>query len=244
MRRLIFPLLVLLLLVESASAELPFEQRIKASFNFGSAAPFSMPYGVSVKSWYPAFSPAISYEIYSPINGRLGWMTGIRVESKGMHVSADVRNLYSEVVQSSGANVGVFKGKFTGTNKTNMLNSYATIPLKISYTVSPKLRLYGGGYLSCLFNAKFSGDATDGYIWHEETGAKVTITKATFDFNKDIRRWDAGIELGATRMINERLGFDVNLTTGLSPIFKNGFKAIPFNMYNIFLGLGLSYNLR
>jgi len=43
--------------------------------------------------------------------------------------------------------------------------------------------------------------------------------------------------------INERFGVFGNLSWGLSSIFKKDFKAIDFDMYNIYLALGLTYKL-
>lgn len=233
-------LLLLLAAIATQSYAFEHESFIKANLNVGATAPYGIPNRVSISGFKPAFSPAISYEFSVYRNESLKLFTGIRYEMKGMTVKADVAHYYTEFYQNGGA----LKGFFTGENESHAQNSYLTLPVKLVYEFNSKWSIYGGGYASLMFSSKFRGYARNGYIWIDNNTNRIDVTEGEFDFSSNIRKFDAGIELGGKRMVTDRIGIDVNLTAGLVPIFKSEFKSITFSMYNIFLGVGVSYKIR
>lgn len=232
-------LTLIFIAVSLSSFAWPHESYIKASLNIGATSPYHLPQHITASGYNPIFSPSISYEISVYRNNSFKLFTGLRYEVKGMHVKAKVQNYYTEFYQDDSR----LTGYFTGKNDTKANNSYITLPIKCIYEFNNKWSIYGGGYASYLTSSKFKGYAQDGYIWVNNNTNKIIVTKGEFDFSKNIRSWDIGAEMGAKRMINNRLGVDLNVTAGLLPIFGNSFKSITFNMYNIFIGIGVSYKL-
>lgn len=216
------------------------ESFIKGNLNIGATTPYSMPKNITVAGFNPLFTPSVSYEISVYRLNSLKVFTGLRYEAKGMHVKADVKGYYTEFYQ----NGSQLSGYFTGANDTKAYNSYMSLPVKAVYELNSKWSIYGGGYLSYNISSKFNGYARDGYIWIDNNTNKIQVTEGEFDFSKNVQKWDAGLEFGTKRMINSRFGVDVNLTTGLVPLFGKDFKSITFSMYNVFLGVGVSYKLK
>ena len=85
---------------------------------------------------------------------------------------------------------------------------------------------------------------SNGYIRNGNSpGEKVIIDQASFDFAKEERKFDRGLQGGTERKIGKKLAIAANLQWGLQPVFPAEFKGVGFKMYNIFAGLGVSYQL-
>ncbi|QIK61524.1 PorT family protein [Dysgonomonas sp. HDW5A] len=221
-----------------------FEHKIIAGFNIGATAPTSIPAEIrSIDAWWPQFTPQLGYNVTYKLNQKWGLGSGISLDYKGMGTRATVKYIYTSIVIEDGSN-DALEGYFVGKNETVVKLAYATIPLYATFNINQSWQLRAGGYASYLFSGKFSGTASDGYIRvNEPTGEKVEITKASFDFNDKLRNFDFGLILGAERKINDRFGIYSNLNWGLTSIFPSDFRAIDFNMYNIYLTIGLTYKL-
>lgn len=221
-----------------------FEHKIIAGFNIGATTPTSIPAEIrSIDTWWPQFTPQLGYNVAYKLNQKWGLGSGISLDYKGMGTRATVKYIYTSIVIEDGSN-DALEGYFVGKNETVVKLAYATIPLYATFNINQSWQLRAGGYASYLFSGKFSGTASDGYIRvNEPTGEKVEITKASFDFNDKLRNFDFGLILGAERKINDRFGIYSNLNWGLTSIFPSDFRAIDFNMYNIYLTIGLTYKL-
>lgn len=242
---------VLILMLTSAlslssqeTIENRFEHKIIAGFNIGATAPTSIPAEIrSIDAWWPQFTPQLGYNITYRLNEKWGLGSGITLDYKGMGTKATVKYIYTSIVIEDGSK-DALEGYFVGKNETTIKLAYATIPLYATFNINDSWQIRAGGYASYLFSGKFSGTASDGYIRvNEPTGEKVEITKASFDFNDKLRNFDFGLLVGAEKRINDKFGIYGNLDWGLTPIFPSNFRAIDFNMYNIYLTLGLTYKL-
>ena len=221
-----------------------FEHKIIAGFNLGATAPTSIPAEIrSIDAWWPQFTPQLGYNITYKLNRKWGVGSGISLDYKGMGTKATVKYIYTSIVIEDGSK-DALEGYFVGKNETTIKLAYATIPLYAIFKINDSWQVRAGGYASYLFSGKFSGTASNGYIRvNEPTGEKVEITEASFDFNDKLRNFDFGLLVGGEKQINDRFGIYGNLNWGLTPIFPSNFRAIDFNMYNIYLTLGLTYKL-
>lgn len=221
-----------------------FEHKIVAGFNIGATAPTSIPAEVrSVDAWWPQFTPQLGYNVTYKLDQKWGLGSGITLDYKGMGTKTTVKYIYTSIVIEDGSK-DALEGYFVGKNETIVKLAYVTIPLYATFNISESWQLRAGGYASYLFSGKFSGTASDGYIRvNEPTGEKVQITEASFDFNDKLRNFDFGVLLGAEKKVNDRFGIYSNLNWGLTSIFPSDFRAIDFNMYNIYLTIGLTYKL-
>ena len=90
-------------------------------------------------------------------NRKWGGLFGIRLENKGMKTDARVKNYYMVMDSYDGEVLGHVEGNWTGNVKTNVKNSYITLPFQVIYKVSPRWDLKFGPYISILTNGDFSG---------------------------------------------------------------------------------------
>ncbi|WP_159442357.1 porin family protein [Chitinophaga niabensis] len=234
-----------MLIAFKANAQKNIHQYVHAGFNIGALAPVSLPNTIrKVESYSPLFSPAIGYEIVYVIKGKWGIGAGLKVEYKGMRVKDSVQYFHTIITQQSSSGKSEFEGDFTGTNQTKAHNLYLTLPINAVFQPSEKWRFKLGFYAAYLLAASFDGTVSNGYIRNGNSfGEKVIIDQANFDFAKEERKFDWGLQGGAERKVGKRLAVAANLQWGLQPVFPSTFKGVGFNMYNIFLGLGVSYKL-
>lgn len=239
-------LIVLCMLISlKATAQNRIHQYVHAGFNFGALAPVSLPNTIrKVEGYSPLFSPSIGYEIVYHLKGKWGIGAALKLEYKGMRVKDSVQYFHTIITQQSSSGKSEFEGDFTGTNRTKAHNLYLTLPVNAVFQSSEKWRFKLGIYAAYLLAASFDGTVSDGYIRNGNSlGEKVVISEASFDFAKEQRKFDWGVQGGAERKIGKKLAIAANLQWGLQPVFPSSFKGMGFNMYNIFVGLGVSYKL-
>lgn len=220
------------------------EHKIVAGFNLGVTPPHSLPAQVrSVDAWWPQFAPQLGYSILYKTTEQWGIGSGIMLNYKGMGVKDKVKYMYTRVVIDK-EDRGELEGYFVGKNETRVKTAYVTIPLYASFRPHEKWTFRAGGYASYLFSGQFKGTVSDGYLRvNTPLGEKIEIDEASFDFNDDIRSFDFGLTFGTERKINERFGVYANFDWGLTPFFPSNFKVMEFNIYNIYLTLGMTYRL-
>lgn len=223
-----------------------FEHQIVAGFNFGATAPVPIPEEVrSITAYWPQFTPQLGYNITYKFKPKWGVMSGIMLDLKGMGVRDEVKYMHTTVVLEENGNK--LEGYFTGRNETRIKATYVTVPLYLVYNPNLNWKFKVGGYASYRSSSEFEGTVWDGYMRVDDfTGDKIEIKDkddATFNFGDDMRKFDFGVGLGAERRINNRFGVFGNLTWGLTSIFPSDFNAIGFDMYNIYLTLGMTYKL-
>ncbi|MEG1573932.1 MAG: porin family protein [Bacteroidales bacterium] len=216
-----------------------YEFSAKAGFNIGGTAPMGLPAQIrGINSYKPTFAFSIEGNIQRNFNERWGLLTGVRFELKGMSTDANVKNYQIKILNEG----SLVEGVFTGDVLTAVKNSYITIPVMAVYDISPRWNLKFGGFVSFMVDGKFSGTASNGYM-HESSpvGDRVDGVDATYDFSTDMRKIDAGIEVGADFIAYKHLLVYGDLTWGVVPLFKGDFTALSFNMFNVYLNVGFGY---
>ena len=170
-----------------------------------------------------------------------GVRTGIRIEGKGMKTDARVRD-YVTQINYNGAQV---KGNFTGDVKTQVRNTYLTVPVLATYNVNSSWNVYGGLYFSAVIDKTFDGYVYDGYLRQTDpTGQKLIFEdgkKADYDFSNDVRKFQWGTQVGAEWKMNEHFFLFGDVTYGFNGVLNKDFDAISFSMHNIYLNLGFGY---
>lgn len=223
------------------------QTRIKVGQNIGASAPFGLPENSTILSFAPIFAPSIAIEKKITIHQRLYVIAGIRFEYKGMKTRAAVENFQTEVPQAMNGQILIFAGAFTGENVTNVVNSYIAIPARIGVQITKNYALEAGGFVALATARSFSGRVQNGYLWtrpseSEPASSKIPIESAEYNFNSEVSRFDAGVELYGSHHLGANILLDAGLGVGLIPLFnRERFKGIPFTMYNIYLNIALGY---
>ncbi len=222
---------------------------VRVGLNVGASAPFGIADNISPLSYSPNFSPVIAFDREFVLWRGLTLSSGIRLEYKGMRTRAKVQYFKTSVRQEDDkGNITQFDGHFTGENITNINMAMATLPLDIGWRFSPRYRLRLGGYISYLLYGSFTGAAQNGYTWTiPEEGAtlrqRISITSASFDFSKELRKWDWGVEIASTHRVTDRFFVEAGLAVGVRSIFVEGFKGVSMDMHNMYGCLSLGYQL-
>ncbi len=215
-------------------------QRIVAGLNLGGSSPIPVPNRLSNLTWSPRFSPEIGWYISFLNDRNFGFTSGARLEQKGMSVSASVYQLHTRV-NIDGLETN---GYFTGINETDVEATYLTIPILATYSPSPNWMLDFGVFGAWKLSGQFDGAVKNGYLRETTpTGSRTDIDYETFEFDNEIRKFDYGIEAGATRQVYRKLSLRLDMKWSLSSLLNANFTGIEYKLYNIYVGLGVSYSL-
>lgn len=216
---------------------------LHAGFNIGGTSPLPIPAEIrSVDKYTPPISFSISGSVNKKFGDRWGLQVGIRLEDKGMKTGATVKQYHMSITGYDGEQKS---GYWTGKVRTQVSQSTIAFPVVASYSVSPRWDIKLGPYVSYVIEREFTGTVFDGYL-REGTpvGDKIVIADgnvATYDFSKDMRRFQWGMQLGAEWKAFKHFSIFSDLSWGLNDIFKKDFETITFNMYPIYLTMGFGY---
>lgn len=219
------------------------EFKINGGYNIGGTSPLPLPAEIrSIDSYAPAaFAPHVALEGTRWFSKRWGLSVQIALDYKGFTVKDQVKNLHTEIEMGDEK----YTGNFTGKNKTQLNNSYITVPVMANYRIADKWTAQLGIYAAHLYNPGFKGTASDGYIRRgSPIGEKTIVDKATFDFSANQHTFDAGLQAAGEWEFYRHFALRGQLSWGLTPLFPSGFTAMPFTMYNIYGMLGISYRLK
>lgn len=249
MKNNIFITLMLTLVSTSAWCDNIFDNLIyygRLGYNLGGTAPVGMPATIRSLSKYTIkMNATIALDAYKPIDDRWGVMAGFHIENKGMDIDARVKNYHMEMRQGG----ETLEGRFTGQVVTIVEEWMLTLPLQVTYDISSKVRLKFGPYFSYLLSNKFNGYAYDGYLRvGNPTGEKVEMgtdkaSRGDYDFSDDMRKWQFGIDVGADWYFSKRVGTYIDLSWGLSGVFRRHFNTIEQTLYPIYGTIGITYKL-
>ncbi|HTN45166.1 MAG TPA: porin family protein [Flavipsychrobacter sp.] len=230
--------------ISSAHPEKKFRHKLVAGWNIGAAAPRSLPASIrKIESYSPLFSPSFGYEGCHFIKNKWSLGIALRIDFKGMKVKDSVAYFHTKI-QNGDHPSESFEGSFSGTNVTIVKNSYLTIPVFAVWTPGKNWSYKLGGYMAVLVRPKFEGYVADGYIRNGgPLGEKVLVTKADFDFSKELRRFDYGLHAGIGRKLSKKWSVDAQFQWGLCRIFPASFTGVSMGMYNIYGNLGMGYEL-
>lgn len=227
------------------SALIGLEYEVKAGVLIGGTSPLPLPVEIrNLSSYNPTLLVSLEGNVLKWLDRekRWGMIVGLRLENKGMKTDARVKNYGMEIVGDGGEMV---KGNWTGQVKTKVKNSYLTIPVLAAYKFNSRFRMCLGPYFSYMMEGDFSGEVYDGYLREgNPTGNKVVFENgksAPYDFSKNLRRFQWGLQLGTEWRAFKHLNVCADLTWGLNDIFQKDFDTITFAMYPIFLNIGFGY---
>ena len=220
------------------------EYEIRAGINIGGASPLPLPVEIrSINSYKPRFNGSLEGTVTRWLGDKKIWgvSTGIRLEVKGMHTGATVKNYSTEIVDIDSK----VSGYWTGYVNTKYSSSFLTVPVMANYRLDKRWKLRAGMFVSYRLDGDFSGYVTNGYL-REGTpvGEKVEFKdgkQGTYDFSDNLRKLHTGAQIGASWQAFNHFNLNADLTWGINNIFKSSFKTVTFNMYPIYLNVGFGY---
>lgn len=220
------------------------EYKIGVGFNIGGTMPVGLPAEIrKINSYNPAANLSISGLALKMFDSRWGVQTGIRIENKGHNACIDVKNYRMTLNIGAGDDTGVKRGYFTGSIKNKARFTYLTIPLSAVYRLNNQWDFRLGVYTSYALDRSFEGCVVKGHVRESPMTAIIGITKADYDYTEDLRRFDAGIELGTSFKLNRSLAINANLTWGGVSTLNPDTRKIDMDDYNIYLNIGVCYTL-
>lgn len=218
---------------------------VNAGTNIGGASPLPLPAEIRK---IESFNPQLNLQIGGTVrkwlgnDNRWGVALGVRLETKGMKTSAEVKNYGMEIIN----NGKTLKGRWTGKVSTQYNSQQLVVPVTAIYRLNKRIIFNAGPYVSYAFNNDFSGYVHDGYLREgDPTGDKVTFeddARASYDFSTDLRKFQWGGQLGVSWRAYRQFSINANLLWGFNGIFESSFKTVTFKMYPIYLNIGFGYN--
>jgi hypothetical protein len=220
------------------------EYELKAGFNIGGASPIPLPVEIrSIDNYNPLFNGSLEGSATHWFGTSMKWgaSAGLKIENKGMKTGATVKNYSMEIIDGGSR----ISGYWTGFVHTKYSTSMVSIPIMANYRFNSRWKVRAGVYASYLFNKEFSGHVKDGYL-REGTpiGEKLEFTDgktATYNFDKDLRPFQWGFQIGSTWLALHHFTLNADLTWGMNNIFKSDFKTITFKLHPIYLNIGFGY---
>ena len=226
--------------------------RLGAGFQLGGTSPLPLPAEIRA---IESFRPTLLYYIGADADKTFGsspWglRLGLRLETKGMETDASVKNYGMRITEESKDPSGnaVFsdvKGVWTGRVKTEVHNTYITIPLLATWQAAPRWKVFAGPYFSVMTSGRFAGTIFEGTFRDgDPTGDRTAFSDgntAPYDFSSDLRRFQWGVEVGADFRAYKHLYANIALHWGLNDIFRRDFDVVRFSMYPIYGSLGFVY---
>lgn len=217
---------------------------VKGGINIGGAAPLSMPVEIrSLDSYNPRLNGMIEGDVtrWFGVCQHWGVTAGLRLESKRMRTGATVKNYQTEVVDD-GSKVS---GYWTGYVNTKYSTVLLTVPVTADFRLNSRWTFRGGAYLSYVLGRDFSGYVTDGYLRQgTPVGQKIQFVdgkQGTYDFSDNLRRFQPGLQVGASWMANQHFCINADFDFGICDIFESSFKTVTFDMYPLYLNIGCGY---
>lgn len=219
---------------------------LRFGYGIGGTAPMGMPATIrSMESFKLTPNFTVGLGLHRGINEHWGMSSGLYLENKGMDVDAKVKN-YRMAFEQGGQRL---EGNFTGGVAIDVEQWMLTLPLLATYSFNRQWSVHLGPYFSYVRSHKFTGYAYDGYIRvGNPTGAKVEVgsdesSRGTYDFSDSMRSWQFGMMVGADWRFYQQWGAFVNLTWGVSQIFKKSFDTIEQALYPVYGTIGITYKL-
>ena len=221
--------------------------KARVGYSIGGTSPLPLPETIrSIDSYTLTPSLTIGFDAMLPITQKWGIMTGLRFENKGMKAEATTKAYYMEVTKGDQQLAGLFTGRVDQKVKQWML----TLPVQATVTLSRRVMLKGGPYVSFLVNKEFNGIASDGYLRKDTpTGAKILMGDkegewATYDLTDDMRSMQFGIGVGVDWQVYKGLGISADLNWGLTGVFPGDYKTVEQTLYPIYGTIGVFYRLK
>ena len=221
--------------------------KARAGWSIGATAPIGLPATIRSEDGYRlTASFLVGIDAQLPLTDKWGIMSGLHFENKGMNADITTKAYHMEVRKGE----SLMDGLFTGKVHQEVTQWMFTLPVYATFSPSRKLTLKGGPYFSLLTSKAFEGIASDGYLRQgNPTGPKILMGTtdsewATYDFSDDMRRFQMGLAIGADWQVMKSLGLSLDLSWGLTGIFRSDFKTVEQALYPIYGTIGVFYRLK
>ena len=198
-----------------------------------------------INSFNPGLNFTIAVEGAYRLHGRWSLHSGLRYELGSMDVDSRVKNYDIEVVRGEESLNGIFNGNV----RIKTTQRRITLPLQAGYELNDQFRLRAGMFIGWLMSRKFWGWAYDGYLREgSPVGAKIEMGTAPgdrgdFDFDKNMRHMQWGLDVGADWQFHHRWGMFAELTYGFGGLFKSDFHSVQ-TLRPMYGTLGISYRFK
>lgn len=220
------------------------EYKVGLGFNVGGTMPIGLPAEIrEINSYSPTANLSISGHALKMFSPQWGAQVGLRLEHKGHNAGIDVKNYRMTLNIGAGDDTGVKRGYFTGSIKNKTEFTYLTVPVSAVYRLNDKCDFRLGGYISYALDRSFEGHVVQGHVRESPLTAIIGITQADYDYTDDLRRFDAGIELGTSIKVYRSLAVNADLTWGAIKTLSPNTRKIDMDNYNIYLNIGICYTL-
>lgn len=223
-----------------------FEFELKAGINLlGGTAPASMPVELrSIDGYRPKYGVAlegVATKWFSEKHSDAEWgvSAGLRVENRGMHTKATVKNFYTKVYDSNTS----IEGYFTGNVGMDYSSNILSIPLLANYRFNKDWKVRCGIYTAIELEGKFTTSISNGYLrTPTPVGERLSFSESVpYDFSDQLRRVQWGGQVGFSWRAYKHFHVNTDLNVGFTDIFKSSFEGIAMDMYPIFLQVGFGY---
>ena len=152
------------LMTAPASAQGKLEKlqvKARVGYSIGATAPLGMPATIrSIESFKLTPNFMLGVDAMYPLSEKSGLQLALHYDIKDMDSEVTTKGYHMKVTMDDDEMEGVYTGHVRQMVRERML----TIPLQLTYELSPKLQLKGGPYLSLLLAKDFYGYAFDGYL--------------------------------------------------------------------------------
>lgn len=249
MRRLFFTIMAVALTMTVQAADFLGDVAVegRVGYNIGGTAPLGMPATIrKINSFKPTFNLQVGVDARKPLGSAWGVQVGLRLENKGMDAAVTTKGYRMEMVKGGEQLEGLYTGRVDQQVKAWML----TLPVMATLDVGHNWRLKAGPYVSYLLSRDFSGHVSDGYLRKDTpTGQKIEMGHtadewAVYDFTDQMRRWQAGVSVGASWQFANRLGLSADLVWGLTGLMRSSFKTVEQTLYPIYGTVALTYQMK
>lgn len=136
---------------------------------------------------------------------------------------------------------------FSGHTKTDVEIRFLQIPLVAGYNINSNWSFTPGVYYSLILEGSFVTQGTDGVVSDNKNDTDNAtlpgIASPTYNFNNNLDHWDAGLLAGFRYRLNKKVSFGTRFQVGFKSIFKKNFDNIDYEMYQVRVDLGATFNL-
>lgn len=198
-----------------------------------------------INSFNPGLNFSLAAEATLPLDAHWAIHSGLRLELGSMDVDSRVKNYEIEVVRGEESLNGIFMGNV----RIKTTQRRLSLPVQAQYSFSPEFRLRSGLFMGWLFSRKFWGWAYDGYLREgSPIGAKIEMghepgDRGDFDFDKNMRHMQWGLDVGADWQFHRRWGLFAELTYGFGGLFKSDFHSVQ-TLRPMYGSLGITYRIK
>jgi len=226
-----------------------FSLQVRAGYSLGATTPLGIPATIrELNSFSLSPNVVVGIDATLPLAGRWGLLSGLHFEHKGMDATVTTKGYHMAMVKGGEELEGVYTGRVEQHVKAWMF----TVPVQATYRLSRRWQLCFGPYLSLLTAKAFNGNVSDGYLRKDTpTGQKIEMgheadERATYDFSSDMRRFQAGLDLGVQwqNIGDSGIGLGADLTWGLTGLMRSSFKTVEQTLYPIYGTISVTYQLK